>query len=264
MSTTFLDDTMAFTRRNVEHIRQIPEKLLDVTVQPVMFTLLFAFVFGGAITVDGGNYREYLIGGILVQTLTFFMMGPGMSIAEDLKEGAIDRFRSLPSNRNAYLAGHFLAELGGGLLSIAIILVTGTAIGWRPHGGLGHALEALALLTVFAAAMIWIGTAFGTLVRSSDAVQGVVFVTVFPLTFVSNAFVPAGTLPTALEWIAAWNPVSALASAVRELFGNPVSPPARVAWPVEHPVAAAWIYTLILLAVGLTASIGAFRRRTVE
>ena len=104
---------MVFARRNIEHIRQIPEKLLDVTIQPLMFVLLFAFVFGGAIDVDGGNYREYLIGGILVQTLAFGLMGPATSIATDLDEGVIDRFRSLPSSRGSYLFGHFLAELAG-------------------------------------------------------------------------------------------------------------------------------------------------------
>ena len=124
---------MVFARRNIEHIRQIPEKLLDVTMQPLMFVLLFAYVFGGAIAVQGGNYREYLIGGILIQSLAFGMIGPATSIATDLTEGVIDRFRSLPVRRTAYLLGHYLAELAGMVLSIVLLLTAGFVVGWRTH-----------------------------------------------------------------------------------------------------------------------------------
>ena len=209
----FLRDSLVFARRNVEHIRQIPEKLLDVTLQPIMFVLLFAFVFGGAIHVDGGNYREFLIGGILVQCLAFGLMGPAMSIATDLDEGVIDRFRSLPSARAAYLFGHFLAELG------RLDALAHHPPRHRPGGRLAHAQRcarrraAVLLLMVFSSAMIWLGTFLGMLVRSPDAAQGVVFVTVFPLTFLSIAFVPIESMPNALQWIASWNPISALVAA---------------------------------------------------
>ena len=209
----FFRDSMVFARRNIEHIRQIPEKLLDVTLQPIMFVLLFAFVFGGAIHVDGGNYREFLIGGILVQSLAFGLMGPAMSIATDLDEGVIDRFRSLPSSRGSYLFGHYLAELAGSMLSLAILIGTGLAVGWRTHNGALDVASAVLLLMVFSSAMIWLGTFLGMLVRSPDAAQGVVFVTVFPLTFLSIAFVPIESMPNALQWIASWNPISALVAA---------------------------------------------------
>lgn len=130
MSASTLSDSFVFARRNLEHIRQIPEKLTEVTVQPLMFTLLFAYVFGGAISVKGGGYKEYLIGGILIQTLAFAMMGPAMSIATDLQEGVIDRFRSLPSRRSAYLLGHYFAEMLGSILTIVILLGTGL---WVPQ-----------------------------------------------------------------------------------------------------------------------------------
>ena len=126
---------MVFARRHVEHIRQIPEKLLDVTLQPLMFVLLFAYVFGGAIGVEGGNYREYLIGGILIQSLAFGMVGPAMSIATDLTEGVIDRFRSLPVRRTSYLVGHWIAELSGMALATVLILTAGFVVGWRTHAG---------------------------------------------------------------------------------------------------------------------------------
>jgi ABC transporter DrrB family efflux protein len=259
-------DALVFARRNVEHIRQIPEKLLDVTVQPIMFVVLFAYVFGGAIDIAGGarSYREYLIGGILIQSLTFGMTGPATGIATDLTEGVIDRFRSLPTSRGAYLLGHFLAELAGMALSIAILLGAGALVGWRAHAPAWQIAEAVLLLLVFASGMIWLGTLLGMLVRAPDAVMGVAFVVVFPLTFMSNAFVPIESLPNALQWVASINPVSVLVAAVRHLFGNPVAPVTKDVWTMQHPVAAAWIVCAVLLAVTVPAALARYRRRTVD
>lgn len=256
-------DTVAFTGRNLQHIRQVPEKLLDVTVQPLMFVLLFAYVFGGAIT-GGGNYREYLIGGILIQSLTFGMMGPGTSIATDLTEGVIDRFRSLPASRAAYLLGHYAAEALGLLFSVVVLLGAGLLIGWRAHNGAGDLGLAILLLVGYLSAMIWVGTLIGLTVRSPDAVMGVGFIVVFPLTFVSNAFVPIATMPTALQWFAAWNPISAMVAAVRTLFGNPVTPVTVSSWPLDHPVPAAFIYCAILIGVAVPLSLARYRARTTD
>lgn len=258
-----LSDTVVFARRNIQHIRQIPEKLLDVTIQPIMFVLLFAYVFGGAIDV-GGSYREYLIGGILVQSLAFGLVGPATSIATDLSEGVIDRFRSLPTNRSAYLLGHFVAEMAGALLAMSILLGTGLLVGWRTHTSVVEVAAALLLLFTFAAAMVWIGTWIGLLVRSPDAVMGIAFTAVFPLTFVSNAFVPIDSMPDALQWVASWNPVSAVVAAVRELFGNPAAPIAKDVWPMQHPVAAAAIYCGLLLAVAVPLALRRYRSRTTD
>ena len=257
-------DTLVYARRNIQHIRQIPEKLLDVTIQPLMFVLLFAFVFGGAIAVDGGGYREYLIGGILIQSLAFAMMGPATAIATDLGEGVIDRFRSLPSTRGAYLLGHYLAELAGTIISIVVLLTAGLLVGWRTHTDFLHVAEALLLLVVFASAIIWFGTWLGMIVRSPDAVMGVGFTLVFPLTFLSNAFVPISTLPNVLQWIASINPVSVMVAAVRTLFGNPLSPIAKDIWPMRHPVAAAWIYCVILLCVAVPLALRRYKVRTSD
>lgn len=260
----FVRDSLVFARRNVEHIRQIPEKLMDVTLQPLMFVLLFAYVFGGAIHVEGGNYREYLIGGILIQGLAFGLMGPAVSIATDLGEGVIDRFRSLPSSRPAYLAGHYLAEMSGSVLSIAILLGAGAAVGWRAHTSPLEITAAIVLLLLFATAMIWIGTWIGMIVRSPDSAQGIVFVAVFPLTFLSSAFVPIASMPDALQWVASWNPVSALVAGVRELFGNPLAPVTKDVWPMQHPVAASWLYCGLLLAFAIPAALHRFGQRTTD
>ena len=263
-SNTLVTEATIFARRNLEHIRQVPEKLTNVTVQPLMFVLLFAYVFGGAIKVGGAGYKEYLIGGILIQTLAFAMMGPAMSIATDLQEGVIDRFRSLPSRRSAYLLGHYLAEMAGSLLTIAILLGTGFIVGWRAHTGVLHVAEAMALLLVFASAMIWLGLWLGILVRSPDAVMGIGFVVVFPVTFISNAFVPIVSLPNVLQWVASVNPVSVLVAAVRTLFGNPVSPVSKHVWPIDHPVAAAWMYSVALVALGWVIAQRRYRARTTD
>jgi ABC-2 type transport system permease protein len=259
-----VSDSLALARRNLEHVRQIPEKLLDVTLQPIMFVLLFAYVFGGVIAVPGGDYTDYLIAGILVQTVAFGMMGPGVSIASDLGDGMVDRIRSLPTSRAAYLLGHFLAEMAAGLLGIVILAVTGVVVGWSIDGGVLDAIAGFALLILFAAAMIWLGTLVGVIARSADAVQGIAFMTVFPLTFLSNAFVPAEGLPNGLQQVAEWNPVSAVVAAVRTLFGNPTAVPADAPWPLAHPVLAAVLWSLAFLAVAAPLTISRFKARTTE
>jgi ABC-2 type transport system permease protein len=259
-----VSDSLALAGRNLEHVRQIPEKLLDVTLQPIMFVLLFAFVFGGVIDVPGGDYTAYLIGGILVQSIAFGMMGPGVSIATDLGEGMVDRIRSLPTSRSAYLLGHFVAELAAALVAIVVLAATGFAVGWSIDGSWLEAIGGFALLVLFAAAMIWLGTLLGVIARSPDSVQGVVFMTVFPLTFLSNAFVPAEGLPDGLRQVADWNPISAVVAAVRTLFGNPTALPADAPWPLAHPVIAAVMWSVAFLAFAAPLSIARFRKRTTE
>jgi ABC transporter DrrB family efflux protein len=259
-----ISDSLALAGRNLAHVRQIPEKLIDVTLQPVMFVLLFAFVFGGVIDVPGGDYTSYLIGGILVQSIAFGMMGPGVSIAADLGEGMVDRIRSLPTSRSAYLLGHFVAEMAAALLAIAVLATTGLIVGWSIDSSVLEAVAGFALLALLAAGMVWLGTLLGLTARSPDGVQGVAFMTVFPLTFLSNAFVPAAGLPDGLRQVADWNPISAIVAAVRTLFGNPMALPADVPWPLAHPVIAAAAWSLALLAFAAPLSIARFRARTTE
>ena len=255
-------DSLALAGRNLQHVRQIPEKLLDVTIQPLMFVLLFAYVFGGVIHITGGSYREYLIGGVLIQTLAFGIMGPATAIATDLQEGIVDRFRSLPMARSAYIVGHLLAELAAAMLGIAVLCLSGLIVGWRIHTDLPHALAGFALLVLFAFAMLVVGTLLGLLVRSPDAAQGFVFIVVFPMTFIAATFVPLGGLPPVLRTVAEYNPVSALAAACRTLFGNPVDLPANAAWPLAHPVLSAFLWCIAIIAVATPLMLWRYRART--
>lgn len=226
MSAALLSDSLVFARRNATHVRQIPEKLIDVTLQPLMFVLLFAYVFGNVIAVPGGgNYKDYLLAGILVQTLAFGMMGPGVTIATDLTEGVIDRFRSLPTSRSAYLIGHLISEIGATMIGLVVLSLSGLIVGWRVRDGLLHALGAYGLLVLFATTMVILGTMVGLTARSAEGVQGVSFIIVFPLTFLSNAFVPAGSLPSVLRHVAEWNPISAVVAAARSCSATPWPPP---------------------------------------
>jgi ABC-2 type transport system permease protein len=259
-----VSDSLALARRNLSHVRQIPEKLLDVTLQPLMFVLLFAFVFGGVIAVPDGNYREYLVGGILVQTLAFGMMGPGVAIATDLGEGIVDRFRSLPTSRAAYLIGHFLAEFAAVALALLVLTVSGLIVGWGINTDVLHAAAGFGLLLLFGAAAIWLGTLVGVLARTPDSVQGVAFLTVFPLTFVATTFVPAAGLPDGLRQVAEWNPISAIAAATRTLFGNPVALPDDAAWPLQHPVIAAVAWSVAILAIAAPLCVWRFQARTTD
>ena len=212
-----------FAGRNLEHIRQIPEKLLDVTVQPLMFVLLFAYVFGGAIGVKGGTYREYLIAGILIQSLTFGLVGPATSISTDLTEGVVDRFRSFPRALGVPL-GHFLAELVGWRCR-------SSSCSPRVHRRLAgaHRLAPLgdgALLAVHVLPLDGLDwDVIGLLVRSADAAMGIAFTVVFPITFMSAAFVPVQTLPDGPPVLRGLEPGERVGpQATRELFGNPTTP----------------------------------------
>jgi ABC transporter DrrB family efflux protein len=259
-----LADSIVLAKRRLAHVRQIPEKLIDVTLQPIMFVLLFAYVFGGVIDVPDGSYHEYLMGGILIQSLAFGLMGPGVSMATDMGEGIVDRFRSLPMSRTSFLYGHLLAEMAAIALSIVILAGSGLVVGWGIHTDVLEAAAGFGLLLLFACAMLWVGTLLGVVARSPDAVQGFVFMLVFPLTFVSNAFVPAGGLPEGLQQVAEYNPFSAMAAAVRTLFGNPTALPEDAAWTLQHPVVTAVAWCVLLLAITVPLTLRRYKARTTD
>ena len=257
-----IGDSAVIARRNFSHIRQIPEKLIDVTVQPLMFVLLFAFVFGGVIAVPGGGYRKYLIGGILVQTIVFGIIGPATSIATDLGEGILDRFRSLPMLRPAFLLGHLAAELAASMLAILVMVISGLIVGWRIQSDLPHAIGGFAILLLLAVTMLWVGTLIGVLARSPDVVTGIAFLLVFPLTFVAATFVPVAGLPAGLRQFAEYNPISCWAAAVRTQFGNPTATPAHAAWPLLHPQLSSVLWCVALIALVAPLTLRAYRWRT--
>jgi ABC-2 type transport system permease protein len=248
--------------RNLLHIRRMPEMLLDVTVQSVMFVLLFAYVFGGAIAVIGSNYREFLLPGIMVQTMVFSSAIVAMGLTSDLQKGIVDRFKSLPIPRSSVLVGRSISSLIHSSIGVVVMGLTGLLIGWRIRNGLVDAVLAFLLLLLFGFALIWLGIWVGSLMRTVEAVQGFMFTVMFPLTFVANTFAPTETMTPWLRVIAEWNPVSALTQACRELWGNGLPAPADAAWPLQHPVMVSVAWSLIFIAVFAPLAVSAFRRRS--
>jgi ABC-type polysaccharide/polyol phosphate export permease len=244
-------DAWVIARRGLIHMRRQPEQLADATIQPIMFVLLFGFVFGGAIDVPGGgSYREFLMGGIMAQTIVFTAFGVAMSVANDHKNQAVDRFRSLPIAKGAVLGGHAGANLIKSLLPIAIMSLTGLLVGWRIRSSVLDAVAGYLLMVAFAFAMIWVGVLLGSLVGTPEGVQGIAFVVLFPITFVASTFVPVSSMPGPLQTVAQWNPVTTLSDALRELFGNPNTPvQPGDPWPVAHPVPYTWLWIVGIVMV---------------
>src|SRR5439155_11289154 len=202
---TWIADSWQMVKRNLIHIRRTPELLLDVTLSPIMFVLLFNFVFGGAIKVGGqggasGQYINFLMAGIFVQTIAFAGIYTGVLLANDLKSGMIDRFRSLPMAQSSVLTGRTLTDLLRATLAIAIMWIVGMLVGFRPSGGVVGSAAAIGVMLLFGFALSWVGVAMGALVRTPEALQGIIFAAVFPLTFVSSAFVPTQSMPGWLAW----------------------------------------------------------------
>jgi ABC transporter DrrB family efflux protein len=259
---TFISDTWVIARRGLVHMRRQPEALSDATIQPIMFVLLFAYVFGGAISVPGGgSYKEFLMGGIFAQTIVFGCFGVALALSHDRTNGAIDRFHSLPIPRSSVLAGHATANLFRSFLPISFMTLTGLVVGWRIHSGVLDALAGYGLMVAFSFAMIWVGVLLGSLVRTPEGVQGVAFVVIFPITFIASTFVPTSTLPGVLKTIAEWNPTSSLANALRHLFENPggVAPPGA-AWPIAHPVAYTLLWALGIIVVCAPLAVAQYQR----
>ena len=259
-----LRDVGVLTGRNLVHIAREPAQLSDVTIQPVLFTALFVYVFGaGMVLPDGGSYKQFAIAGLLALNLTTSTMGTAVGLATDLNGGVIDRFRSLPMWRASILVGRSVADLLTAALCTAIVLVTGLAIGWRPDS-VGGALEGIGVFLLFSYAVSWGCACLGVVSKSAEAAQGVGLVILFPLAFVSNSLVPTEHMPSVLRWIADWNPVSAVTAAARQLFGNPNPSASISAWPMQHPVAASLLWSVALIAVFAPLAAHLYRRRTTE
>jgi len=217
-----ISDTLVLAKRNFLRIPRAPDLMLAFTVQPIMFVLLFAYVFGGAITTPGQSYVDFLIPGILVQTMSFGGFVTAMGIAEDLRKGLIDRFRSLPMSRSAVLAGRTLADIATNAISITVMIVVGLIIGFGFSTSFLEVLAGILLLLLFGYAFSWVFAFIGLTSSSPEAAQSLGFIIIFPLTFVSSAFVPPETMPAALQWFAEVNPFSTTVNAIRALFiGDP-------------------------------------------
>ena len=262
--TSLWHQSVTIFRRNLIHIKRMPELLLDVTVQPIMFVCLFAFVFGGSIAVSGSNYREFLVPGIMVQTMAFSSFIVAIGLNTDLDKWLVDRFKSLPISRASILVGRSVSSLLHSSIGITVMALTGLAIGWRIHNGVVDAVLGFALLLLFGFAMIWLGILVGSSMRSVEAVNGVMFTTMFPLTFLSNAFAPPEAMGPVLRAIAEWNPISALVQAVRELWGNTGPAPVDAHLPMQHPVLFTVMWTVAITAVLAPLSLKIFRTRTMQ
>jgi ABC-2 type transport system permease protein len=260
----FMTDIWVLVRRALARIRNEPETLMDVTVMPVIFILMFAYVFGGSIGLPGGgSYHEYLIGGMLGMGLAQTAPGVAVALVTDMSTGLMDRFRSLPMSRWAVLIARSIAELLTQLISTAIVVCVGLAIGWRVHTNARDVALALALALLFGYAFTWGGILLGMVLRSPEAAQQLGFILFLPLTFISSAFVPTQGMPGWLQPVAEWNPMSALAAACRKLFGNP-NPAALVhSWPMQHPELAVVAWSVGMLLVFAPLAVRKYRRKVL-
>ena len=254
-----LSDGLIITWRNLKRIPRIPELAIFAVLQSIMFVLLFAIVFGGAIPLPGGgSYREYLMPGIFAQTIVFAAATTAIGISEDVHKGLIDRFRSLPMARSAVLVGRAISDVVYNAGILVVLMLSGLVVGWTVRTGLVPLLEGMGLLLLFAFAMSWIGIWLGLSVPSVEVAQQAVFIVLFPITFVSNAFVPPQTLPSWLQPFAEWNPVSTLTSSLRELWGNP-NPYTSTGLPSQYPILITLIWVVVIVAVFAPLSVRRYR-----
>ncbi|HZK51345.1 MAG TPA: ABC transporter permease [Actinomycetota bacterium] len=243
-------DSGVVAKRNLIKIKRIPELLIWTLMSPIMFVVLFGYVFGGSIAIEGSDsYREYLIAGIFVQTVIFGSTYTGAGLAEDMTKGIIDRFRSLPMARSAVLAGRTASDIVYNSMSILVMSLTGLVVGWRIRTDALDAIGGFLLLLLFAYAFSWIMAYFGLKVSSVEVINNASFMFIFPLTFVSNAFVDPNTLPGPLKTFAEWNPISTVAQSVREAFGNTTTETVPDVWSLQNPVVYSLIWIVIILAV---------------
>ena len=242
-------DGWTTTKRNLIKIKRTPDMLVFAVIQPIMFVLLFSQVYGGAINVQGTDYTQFLMAGIFAQTVVFGSTFSGSAMAQDLKDGIIDRFRSLPMSSSAVLVGRTNGDLVLNTISMLIMMATGFLVGWRVNSSMGEFFAGLGLLLLFSYAFSWVMALLGMSVRSPEVINNASFIILFPITFISNAFVPIETLPGPLKTFAEYNPVSALVQAARELFGNEGSAPVPDVWTLQNPVATVLIGVVVLLVV---------------
>ena len=252
-----ISDSIVITKRQLLQLARVPEVLIFSTIQPVMFVLLFRYVFGGSIeTGQPGGYVQLLMPGIFVQTVAFTLAATASGLAEDMKKGLIDRFRSLPIARSALILGR---TLGDSLLNIVVLAVMGLAgfvVGWRPTSGVFSIILAFLFLLFFGYALSWVGIYIGLSARDARVVQNVSFLVTFPLTFLSNAFAPTTGMPRPLQYVAEWNPVSTMVAACRQLFGleNEFGATAG-SFPSENPLTMSLIYMAIIMIIFVPMSV---------
>ena len=247
-------DTLVIAERNLVRLPRSPDLLIGFTIQPVMFVLLFAYVFGGAIDTGGMDYIDFLIPGIIVQNIAFGGFVTALGLAEDMTKGLIDRVRSLPMARSAVLAGRTVADVATNVLGVVVLVGTGLVIGFEFETSAGEILAGVGLLLLWGYAFSWIFALIGLLVSSPEAANGIGFTLIFPITFISSAFVPVESMPAGLEWFAANNPVTVMVDAMRALWlGAP-----------DGSVLGAVAWSVALIAVFAPLAVARYRRTAVR
>jgi ABC transporter DrrB family efflux protein len=248
--------------RNLKRVPRIPELAIFAVLQSIMFVLLFAFVFGGAVRVPGyadpNAYREYLLPGVFAQTIAFASATTAIGMTDDMAKGIIDRFRSLPMARSAVLTGRSFADVIYNAGILVVLMISGWFVGWTVRTDVLQFLAGVGLLLLFAFSMSWIGIWLGLSVPSVEVGQQVSFIVIFPITFISNAFVPIQTMPTWLQPFAEWNPVSTLTASVRQLWGNP-NPFATDNLPSQQPILITLLWVVVILAVFIPMGVRKYR-----
>jgi ABC-2 type transport system permease protein len=258
-------DIVVLTGRNLLHIKREPLQLSDVTVQPVLFTLLFVYVFGsGVVLPGGGSYKDFAIAGLLAMNLTTSAMGTAVGLSADLGSGVIDRFRTLPMWRPAVLVGRSLADLMTAAICASFVAITGLVIGWRPDADVASIAAGFGVFLLFSYALSWGCACLGMVSKSPESAQSIGLVILFPLAIVSNALVPTERMPALLQDLANWNPVSAVTTACRQLLGNP-NPSATIhVWPMQHPILASLLWSAALIAIFAPLASSLYRHRTTD
>lgn len=259
-AAVWFEDGWTVTKRNLTKIKRSPDMLVFAVLQPIMFVLLFSQVYGGAIAVEGTDYTQFLMAGIFAQTVVFGATFSGSAMAQDLKEGLIDRFRTLPMSASAVLVGRTNSDLALNGISMAIMMLTGLAVGWRVNSSPLEFLAGIGLLLLFSYAFSWVMALLGMSVKTPEVINNASFMILFPLTFISNAFVPSDTLPLVLRVFAEWNPVSSLVQAARELFGNVGSAPVPDIWTMQHPILTVLIGIAVMLVVFVPWAVNKYTR----
>ena len=259
-----ISDGAVVAKRNLIKIRRVPELLIWTTMSPIMFVLLFGYVFGSSIEMRGLDYREFFIAGVFAQTVIFGASGTGVGMAEDMTKGVIDRFRSLPMARSAVLVGRTGSDILYNSISILVMSLTGLLVGWRIRTSFVEAAIGFLMLLLFAYAISWIMAYVGLKVASVEVVQNASFMFIFPMTFVANTFVDSSQLPGPLRTFAEWNPVSSVAQTAREAFGNTGGLPEPTVWPLDNPILYSLIWIGIILAVFIPLSVRQYNKATTK
>ncbi|MBV6698111.1 ABC transporter permease [Kitasatospora aureofaciens] len=260
MKSYILGDSLALFGRHMTLLKRAPQRILHVTLMPIMFVILFGYLFGSSMTVPSGDYHSYIMAGVFIQIMLASVVNTGVGVATDLKNGLVDRFRSLPMAQVSVLLGRTFSDVLLNVISCVLMLSVGLVIGWRIESNVIKATEGFLLVLLLGFTMTWIGCMIGLLVREPQGVNAVAMMVTMPSTFLSSTFYPLNNLPDWLQAIAQWSPMTTVATALRELWGNPTGNGADPALPLRYPVLSSALMLSALLVVVIPLTTRAYDR----